>query len=65
MAKVISSYFLCELQHATLEVKSFDGFEKGYNEVKIGAEDLDGSGVYYYQLTTEDSKFTRKMVLIK
>ena len=46
-------------------INQFDGFEKGYNEVRVDAEELDGNGVYYYQLITKKSTITEKMVLIK
>lgn len=46
-------------------VKQFNGFTKGYNEVTIFAEELNGSGIYYYQLVTKNNTVTEKMVLIR
>jgi hypothetical protein len=46
-------------------IKEYDGFSQGYNEVKVGDEELDGNGIYYYQLVTKNTTATEKMVLIK
>ena len=42
---------------------SYDGI-KGYNELIINREDLDGKGVYYYQLATANGIKTKKMIVI-
>jgi len=46
-------------------VKQFEGFETGYNEIRVVADDLGGNGIYYYQLVTKNATITKKMVLIK
>jgi hypothetical protein len=46
-------------------IKEFGGFEKGYNQVQVDAADLEGNGVYYYQLVTQSTTKIEKMVLIK
>ena len=45
-------------------VKEFEGFTEGYNQVEINKEDLDGNGIYYYQLITKSNTITKKMILI-
>lgn len=40
-----------------------DNFSKGYNEIGIKRSDLHGSGVYYYELETNDMVARKKMVL--
>ena len=46
-------------------IREFSDFEIGYNEIRVDAGDLDGSGIYYYQLITEKSIETSKMILIE
>jgi hypothetical protein len=46
-------------------IKQYNGFTKGYNELTIFAEELNGNGIYYYQLVTKNTTLTEKMVLIK
>ncbi len=46
-------------------VKQFEGFETGYNEIRVVADDLGGNGIYYYQLVTKNATITKKMVLIR
>jgi len=42
---------------------SYDGI-KGYNELIINRKDLDGKGVYYYQLATANGIKTKKMIVV-
>ena len=46
-------------------LKQYDGFVAGYNEVNVEADELEGSGIYYYQLITKNSIETGKMILIE
>ena len=39
-------------------------FTKGYNEVQIDKANLDGSGIYFYQLETATHTAKKKMILI-
>lgn len=44
-------------------LKSFNGsFDKGYNEITINSNDLQGSGVMYYRLSTNNQTITKKMI---
>ena len=38
--------------------------QKGYNELVINRKELDGKGVYYYQIATANSIKTKKMIVI-
>ena len=40
-------------------------YKKGYNEIRLSADQLNSSGVLYYQLTNGQTTTTRKMILIK
>ena len=42
-----------------------DYFEKGNNNILVNYNDLNGDGIYYYQLDTEFFTATRKMILIE
>lgn len=42
-----------------------DNFVKGYNTVHIQNNQLNGAGIYYYQIETGDFSATRKMILIE
>ncbi len=42
---------------------SHDGI-KGYNELIVNRKDLDGKGVYYYQLATANGIKTKKMIVV-
>ncbi|MBT8229375.1 MAG: T9SS type A sorting domain-containing protein [Bacteroidia bacterium] len=47
-------------------VKSYDGhFEKGENAVTVTGSDLNGNGIYYFNLETEAFSATKKMILIE
>lgn len=47
-------------------VKSITGdYQKGYNEVIIHKNDLNTSGMYYYQLQSDGFTATKKMILIE
>ena len=47
-----------------LIMSSADYFAKGNNTITIDANDMAGSGVYYYTLTTDAIKETRRMIII-
>jgi hypothetical protein len=38
---------------------------KGLNSISIQSDDLNDSGVYYYELRTDDYTDNKKMILIK
>ena len=38
--------------------------KKGYNEMTINNKDIDGKGVYYYQLATSMGVVTKKMIVV-
>jgi len=40
-------------------------YDKGLNRVMVNANDLNGNGIYYYQLNSEYFSSTKKMILIK
>jgi len=40
------------------------GFAKGYNQVRIDANDLPSSGVYFYTLTAGNQSATKKLILV-
>lgn len=47
-------------------VKTINGnFEKGINSITINANDLNGNGIYYYQLDSEYFSAIKKMILIE
>lgn len=47
-------------------VKSFNGdYQKGLNSLVLPKNELNGNGIYYYQLETESFSATRKMILIE
>ncbi|TVR82148.1 MAG: HYR domain-containing protein, partial [Saprospirales bacterium] len=39
-------------------------FEQGYNEIRVGIRELNGSGVYFYRLTTADHSAVKSMILV-
>ncbi len=46
-------------------LKSFNGdFAKGYNEIKVNRNELEGTGVLYYQVDTPSNSASMKMILI-
>jgi len=47
----------------TLKVINGD-FARGYNEVSINRNELQATGVLYYQLDTDTDSATKKMILI-
>ncbi len=64
---------LPEAQSATLQIMDVSGkllkviqgdFVRGYNEVKLNKQELQGAGVLYYQLDTANDTATKKMILI-
>lgn len=47
-------------------VKLFEGsYQKGLNSIMLSYNELNGNGIYYYQLDTESFSATRKMILIE
>ena len=38
-------------------------YTKGYHEIKV--RELEGKGMYYYQLKTSDSLLTKKMIVVE
>jgi len=47
-------------------VKSYSGlYPEGKNNIIVGYNELNGNGIYYYQLETESFSATRKMILIE
>jgi len=47
-------------------VKIFkNNYSKGLNKVSVNSNELNGNGIYYYQLDTEYFSSTRKMILIE
>jgi len=47
------------------EIKTIDGnFAKGYNTIVLESEDLNASGVLYYQLESGSFTATRKMIIV-
>ena len=70
--QTVIPFFLVENESAKLIIldingrliKTFEGFNKGYNQLEIDKESLDGNGIYYYQLITKAKTITRKMILI-
>ena len=68
------SFELAQAGKATLKVMDVTGkmvfntenqFNKGYNTVTIEHGQLNGSGVYYYQIEAENFSATKKMILIE
>ncbi|MCR9288132.1 MAG: T9SS type A sorting domain-containing protein [Bacteroidetes bacterium] len=68
------SFHLPERVEGTLTIFDLSGkvlktfkqlFNEGYNELKIGKEELNTTGVIYYQLETPSHTATRKMILIQ
>lgn len=64
---------LPQANEATLRILDVSGkilrvitsnFAKGYNEIRIGKKELQGTGVLYYQLQTPTHTATRRMILI-
>lgn len=47
-------------------VKVIDAdYSKGYHEVSIGVQELNGTGAYYYQLETADNIASKKMIQVR
>ena len=47
-------------------VKSFNGnYSKGYNEVLLRSSDLPSSGVYHYQLRSDNNSASRKLIVLE
>jgi len=64
---------LPEAANATIEIIDETGklirsmnqdFNSGYNEVRVNVSDLNGSGVYFYRLTTADHSAVKSMILV-
>jgi hypothetical protein len=67
-------FHLPQAQAATLTVYDVTGkilksikndYEKGDNQIKIAAQDLNIAGVFYYTLATQGFTATKRMVLVK
>jgi hypothetical protein len=63
-----------ERSAVTLEVYAYDGrlvhrqskeVDSGYYEFILSANDLEQSGMYYYTISTEHFRGTRKMILLE
>jgi hypothetical protein len=72
-AETIISFKLPELMEGVLEFKDISGrtimlkegdFTKGYNEVRLGADELPSAGVYFYTLHAGKYTATKKMILL-
>jgi hypothetical protein len=72
--ETIIQFHLPQAQSATLTVYDVTGkivkciqneYEKGDNQIKIAAQDLNIAGVFYYTLATQGFKDTKRMVLVK
>ena len=59
--------------HVTLDVIDVNGkrvyqntgyFDAGQNEFILSTKNLNGSGIYYYSVTTESNKKTRRMIVL-
>jgi hypothetical protein len=73
-AETVISFKLPEAMEAVLEFKDISGrtimlregdFTGGYNELRIKADELPATGVYFYTLHAGDFVATKKMVLTK
>jgi hypothetical protein len=72
-AETVISFKLPEAMEAVVEFKDISGrtimlregdFTGGYNELRIKADELPASGVYFYTLHAGDFVATKKMVLV-
>jgi len=67
-------FSLPEEGDATLKIYDYNGrilfektkkFSKGYNEIVINADELNTTGILYYQLDSNNHSSNRKMIIIK
>ena len=65
------SFYLDEAQFAALKIFDIHGaqikvyfnyFDAGLHQFKLKATDIPSTGLYFYQLVTEDETFTKKMI---
>ena len=73
-AETVISFKLPEAMEAVIELKDISGrtvlltegdYTKGYNEMRLKAEDLPAAGVYFYTLHAGEFKATKKLVMIR
>ncbi|MBP7184459.1 MAG: T9SS type A sorting domain-containing protein [Saprospiraceae bacterium] len=71
--ETIIGFNLPESSSATLSVFDMSGkliksvagdYKKGYNEIKLNKNELNSSGMLYYQLETKSNTATKKMLLV-
>ncbi len=71
-AETVISFKLVEAREGNIEIKDIrgrtillkeGGFAQGYNELRLRANDLPASGVYFYTLHAGDFVATKKMIL--
>jgi hypothetical protein len=68
------AFNLPEAGEATLKIFDYSGvelkriqksFEKGYNTVEVNTEEINKTGILFYQLDTKTHSATKKMIVIK
>ncbi|HMG14631.1 MAG TPA: HYR domain-containing protein, partial [Saprospiraceae bacterium] len=73
-SNTVIRFFVPENQEATLSIYTLDGkilkemnevYTKGEHQVSIAKEEFPASGVYYYQLKTNNYTDTKKMMYVK
>ena len=73
-AETLISFKLAEANEGIIEIKDIRGrtillkegdFARGYNEIRLRANELPAGGVYFYTLHAGDFTATRKMILTK
>ena len=72
--QTIVGFYLPEADDIRLQVTDISGkilkvvagnYDSGYHQIVIEAAELEGSGVMYYTLSTENDVITQKMILIR
>ncbi|MEO0340641.1 MAG: T9SS type A sorting domain-containing protein [Bacteroidota bacterium] len=73
-AETVIGFKLAEASEGILEIKDIRGrtilikdgdFTRGYNEVRLGADELPTGGVYFYTLNAGAFQASKKMILTK